>query len=228
MLRPVRYAALVRARKAFDPKPWSLTNPSKVDSGSLDSPHIGPWTIWVHDLNAQLEVVGQDWGDVSYLRKNGGVDKPINPTNNALKELLASIGHPPSSTSNHPGARWSRPRRVRGLADQRTALAEDWSVFRSHRPELVRRTSHPLLREKISIDQTRTIVALGQRADVCICVAYGQPLAATATVRSSLRRTACRLTSEGSRPSSSASIIAVRDSGTRYGRWSSSSLTRCP
>ncbi len=63
-----------------------------VDGGQCDSPQIGPWTQWQGDLDADLMVVGQDWGDVRYFRDNRGLDKAGNPTNLMLAKLLLSIG----------------------------------------------------------------------------------------------------------------------------------------
>lgn len=93
----VRYAALVAARKQYDPTPFGLTNPSQIESGRFDSDHVGPWTRWAHDLDADLMVVGQDWGDDAYFVANRGFDNPTNPTNRALQALMQSIGCPLSS-----------------------------------------------------------------------------------------------------------------------------------
>lgn len=95
-----RYAELVRERQAYDPSSWGLVNPSQVEGGKYDVPHMGPWTAWAHDLDANLMIVGQDWGDVEYYVTNRGCDNPRNPTNLALQKLLLSIGRlipaPPS------------------------------------------------------------------------------------------------------------------------------------
>lgn len=84
------YAELVAERKnCFDcPK---LTNPSQHPS--LDSNHIGPYSRWQGNLNAQLLVVGKDSSDIdTYLNFGGdwpgaGVD-----TNVRLVELMNATG----------------------------------------------------------------------------------------------------------------------------------------
>ncbi len=70
-----------------------LANPSRINGGQFDSNHIGPWSIWQGNLNADILIVGQDWGDINYFTKWKGKDKPAkNPTNENLQGLLKSIG----------------------------------------------------------------------------------------------------------------------------------------
>jgi DNA polymerase len=58
-----------------------------------DSTEIGPWSRWQGNLDAELVVVGRDWGDVPYFQKWEGRDQERgNPTNENLQELLAHIG----------------------------------------------------------------------------------------------------------------------------------------
>jgi hypothetical protein len=90
-----RYSELVAARKAYDCEgQLGLANPARVEGGRYDADEVGPWTRWAGDLNADLMVVGQDWGDVRYFIANEGLDAPHNPTNTALASLLASVGRP--------------------------------------------------------------------------------------------------------------------------------------
>lgn len=85
------YKSLVEARKNCS-NCNGLSNPAKVANGNYDSNHIGPWSRWQANLNAQLLVVGQDWGDISYFLKWKGRDQPSgNPTNENLQELLKII-----------------------------------------------------------------------------------------------------------------------------------------
>ena len=70
----------------------ALENSSRCEQGHYDSRHIGPWSQWQGHLNAELMVVGQDWGDTNCFIKNQGLEAQRNPTNNMLRELLGSIG----------------------------------------------------------------------------------------------------------------------------------------
>src|SRR5260221_12658035 len=69
-----------------------LQNPAQLFNGAQDSPEIGPWTRWQGALDAELMVVGQDWGDVDYLRTHNGLDDPDNSTNVTLRQLLPISG----------------------------------------------------------------------------------------------------------------------------------------
>ena len=69
-----------------------LRNPATV-AGSHDSDQIGPWSLWQGNLDSDIVVVGQDWGDISYFEKGKGRDKPAgNRTNENLQTLLKEIG----------------------------------------------------------------------------------------------------------------------------------------
>jgi len=70
-----------------------LTNPAAYDRGRFDSDHIGPWSLWQHNLDADIMIVGQDWGDTEFFKKWSGKDQNDgNPTNENLLKLLESIG----------------------------------------------------------------------------------------------------------------------------------------
>jgi|SRR5947209_10565845 len=90
-----RYAELIAARKACDIcAPLNLTNPSRCQDGRYDdNGHIGPWTQWQGNLNAELMIVGQDWGGVDYYVDHEGIERDDrNITNKNLVQLLAGIG----------------------------------------------------------------------------------------------------------------------------------------
>ena len=48
-----------------------LVNPSTME---FDSEEIGPWSRWQGNLNTDILVIGQDWGNVGYYTKNKGMD----------------------------------------------------------------------------------------------------------------------------------------------------------
>jgi len=92
MTKIEKYRRLVEKRKACQ-LCTNITNPSKVENGRYDSNEIGPWSLWQGNLNAELLIVGQDWGDTSYLKRWKGRDQPSgNKTNENLQKLLAHIG----------------------------------------------------------------------------------------------------------------------------------------
>jgi uracil-DNA glycosylase family 4 len=84
------YNALVQNRKDCHACN-GLTNPAEY--GRWDSHHIGPWPLWQGNLDAQVMIVGQDWGDTKYFVGWQGQDQPHgNRTNENLRQLLETIG----------------------------------------------------------------------------------------------------------------------------------------
>jgi hypothetical protein len=88
------YADLVAARKTcIACAELKLTNASDPLLKVYDTHgHIGPWTGWHGDTNAELMVIGQDWGGVKYYLKHKGREEDSNLTNINLQILLKSIG----------------------------------------------------------------------------------------------------------------------------------------
>lgn len=91
MSRQAAYAELVARRKvhAF---PSLLLNPSEIEGGRYDSDHLGPWSRWQGDLNAEVVIVGQDWGDKAYFLENKGVDDDNEQTCTNLRALALEAG----------------------------------------------------------------------------------------------------------------------------------------
>jgi DNA polymerase len=89
-----QYAELVAKRKACSLcDSHGLTNPSVCKGGIYDaSGHIGPWSGWQDNLDAELMVIAQDWGGVEYYIDHKGLEEDTNPTNRRICELLSSIG----------------------------------------------------------------------------------------------------------------------------------------
>jgi DNA polymerase len=173
MSKTPRYAELVAARKAVDPVPLGLQNPAAIENGKYDSAHIGPWTVWANDLDADLMVVGQDWADVSYFTENRGLDKPGNPTNQFLRDLLESVGRPipePPSAGNIDD-----PARATCGVWLTNALLwlKEGGMSAPVRSEWFEGASQQLLCDQIVLVQPRVVVALGERAYNCALRAFG-------------------------------------------------------
>ena len=84
-------SALVEARKACRAC-TGLTNPSVCHGGVFDCDEIGAWSRWQGNRDAELMVIGQDWGDVArFVRERGGSTN-TSKTNMTLVKLLGSIG----------------------------------------------------------------------------------------------------------------------------------------
>ncbi|WP_209581786.1 uracil-DNA glycosylase family protein [Methanobacterium aggregans] len=86
------YKMLVERRKnAIFPE--GLKNPSEIEGGIYDSEdHIGPWSKWQGNLNADIMLVGQDWGSEKYYLDYKGNHKDDSITNSRMKEAFELIG----------------------------------------------------------------------------------------------------------------------------------------
>ena len=157
------YGALVSERKACRACADDLCNPSAWPD--LDSGEIGPWSRWQGTLDAELMVVGQDWGDVGFFKRNHGVEVNVpNPTNEALRKLLASVGIeiPPPCDD---------PRRGPVFFTNAILCLKQGGLHSSVKGSWFRNCA-PFLRRTIEIVRPKVVVALGERAYRAICRAF--------------------------------------------------------
>lgn len=102
-IKSKQYLELVKKRKQFEFN--EVQNPSNICNGIYDiKDSIGPWSLWLGNIDADILVIGQDWGDVDYYLNNKGVDNDNNPTNRNLiklfKEINIDIGIPSKPNKN--------------------------------------------------------------------------------------------------------------------------------
>lgn len=159
-----RYQELVLDRKGCG-ECSDLVKPSSFPV--LDSDHLGPWSRWQGKLDADIVVVGQDWGTVSYFRENAGIDEPGSNTNEPLRELLSEIGYEiPAFT---PACNGSGPIFLTNAilclkaGDMQSKVRDTW--WRS--------CSRRFLRRTLDLIQPRVVVALGQVPFRAIAASYG-------------------------------------------------------
>jgi len=88
-LKDKAYRDLVNKRKSCQ-LCTKLKNPSTFLK--YDSNEIGSWSLWQGGLDADILLVGQDWGGVDYFLKHYGMDEDRNDTNKHLVTLFNSIG----------------------------------------------------------------------------------------------------------------------------------------
>ena len=92
MDKSFQYVQLVQKRKACRLCAPELVNPNACENGIFDqAEHIGAWTRWQGNLNADLMIIGQDWGGADFYVKYEGVGNDENSTNKSIRELLKSI-----------------------------------------------------------------------------------------------------------------------------------------
>ncbi len=145
-----------------------LTNPSACPDGPYDSDQIGPWTLWQGNLDSELMVVGQDWGDQQYFVKNRGRDLANNPTNNALQKLLELIGF----NIEKPAPQDSGGGKI-FLTNAVLCLKQEGGMQGKTDPAWFKNCRSRFLRPTIEILRPRIVVALGERAYRAVAAVYG-------------------------------------------------------
>lgn len=145
MTKEEKYKLLVERRKGCE-KCFNcgLVNPSQIKNGEYDSEQIGPWTQWQGNLEADIIIVGQDWGSQAEFKKMEGKDSPKNPTNKFLKELMEELSNNSFFITN--AALCIRKEGAQG------GLNDEW-LF----------NCRPFLIKQIEIIEPTTIIALGQK-----------------------------------------------------------------
>lgn len=151
------YLNLVRDRKKCRLcEPIGLTNPAVCGDGLYDSDHIGPWSRWYGNPNAELMVVGQDWGDTEYFIKRRGMEDPKNPTNKVLVELLTLVG------IDMDGVFLTNAILCLKRGGLQAIVKEEWF-----------RNCEVFLKSTIQLVEPRILVTLGKRAYVSVSNIFG-------------------------------------------------------
>ena len=145
-----------------------LVNPSRCDQGRHDSNHLGPWSTWQGSLDAELMVVGQDWGDTDYFTRNQGIDEQGNPTNNTLRELLRSIGI--DIGLPHAHVKSSRVFLTNAILCLKTTGGMQGGVEQ----EWFTNCGANFLRPLIEIVEPKVVVCLGERAWRSVATGFGR------------------------------------------------------
>jgi uracil-DNA glycosylase family 4 len=163
-----QYNTLVEKRKACR-LCVGLSNPAEPALRRFDSDQIGPWSRLHGDLDAELMIVGQDWGGVKYYKDNKGLDKLKNPTMCNLQKLLHHIGiHVSVTTYADLG---------RGLFLTNAILClKDGGLQAKIEPDWVINCGSNFLSHQIEIVRPKVVVGLGAFAFHAVLRAFGHPI----------------------------------------------------
>lgn len=160
------YNELVKSRKSCDAcKECGLTNPSAERIRKFDSEQIGPWTRWNGDLNAQILIVGQEWGSITTFIKQKGLDRADSPTNEMLVYLLASVGVDLKKAPNYfedSGVFLTNAALCLKEGTDSSAVREQW----------FKNCGERYLAKQVDLVQPQIVVAIGKQAYRGICYAY--------------------------------------------------------
>ena len=145
-------------------------NPSACCGGAHDSEEIGPWTRWQGRLDAELMVVGQDWGDVDYFTEHAGLDESKNPTNRRLRTLLAEAGFAVADVGMAEG-------RGNVFLTNAVLCLKSGGLSGPVNADWFRECGPAFLRPQIELVRPRAVVTLGERAYGALMRAFGlQPI----------------------------------------------------
>jgi len=160
-----RYLELVEDRKICRACK-DLKNPSEIKGGAYDSDEIGPWSRWQGNLDAELMVVGQDWGDDKYFEDHCGLDDAKNDANRFLRELLAEAGFDVADVGAEGG---------RGTVFLTNAILclKSGGLGGPVKSEWFRNCGRLFLRPLIDIVEPKVVVGLGKRAYEAVLRVYG-------------------------------------------------------
>ena len=153
-----RYKALVAERKLCR-LCVGLRNPSEPELAAFDSDEVGPWSRLHGDFDADLMIIGQDWGGVRYYTDNHGLDNLQNSTMQTLERLLRGIGLDVSFA-----AYGTKPSGVRLFLTNAVLCLKEGSITAEVDDEWVKNCGVKFLQKQIEVIVPRVVVALGQLA----------------------------------------------------------------
>lgn len=164
-----QYEAIVSARKSCVLcTSKDFLNPSDATLRKWDSQQIGPWTRWLGDLDAQVMIIGQEWGDTKGFKKQKGLDLASSATNRRLRELLAHAGvvvPDVSETSGKTGVFLTNAALCLKRGGCQAPVRDEWFT----------NCGLAFLRPQIELVAPRAVVTLGERAYSAVTSAFEMP-----------------------------------------------------
>lgn len=88
-IKSIFYKQLVDIRKRVEFEKTELINPSELNI-QFDQ-HLNAWAYWCGNLDAEILLIGQDFGNKAYYTNNNGKDELGNETNLNLQILFKQI-----------------------------------------------------------------------------------------------------------------------------------------
>jgi PPE-repeat protein len=88
-IKTILYKQLVQERRDYDFKSEDIVNPTSLKISNDE--HLNAWAYWCGNLDADIILIGQDFGNDAYFINNDGKDEVGNPTNLNLQILFKQI-----------------------------------------------------------------------------------------------------------------------------------------
>jgi DNA polymerase len=157
------YASLVAARKQCH-RCQDVVNPSSRADGRFDTiAHVGPWSDWQGNLNAEIMVVGQEWGGTKNYEEQSGRDSDSDPTNENLIALMKSIDHEVDVPSNLQGRTITGPYFfTNAVLCLRNGAATSDKESNDISAKSFKQCGTSFLRPQIDLIKPRTVLVLGK------------------------------------------------------------------
>jgi uracil-DNA glycosylase len=148
-----------------------LTNPSDT---AFDKDEIGPYSVWQHDLDADILIVGRDWGCVDEFKDFKGENAPNPneygfPMDEWLSYYLSMIGIP----VGHP----LQPKRASVFLTNAILCVKAKNAANQMEQIWLDNCGRHLLKSLIDIVKpTKLIITLGKHAYASIMRLYDRPV----------------------------------------------------
>lgn len=162
-VKEIFYKHLVDKRKQYEFKDSEILNPAKLDL-AFDE-HLNAWAYWHGNLNADILLIGQDFGDQDYYLNNKGKDEPRNATNVKLSCLFEEIGIDIGQTDDpNTDAKLYFTNAVLGAkkGGMAASIKKAWYVD----------TAKKLIKPLIQLIEPKIIIAMGSKAYEVVSIIY--------------------------------------------------------
>jgi uracil-DNA glycosylase len=190
MTKEEQYVKLVNKRRSCIECERERVHPLISDKGiEFHKDHIGPWTNWQGHLDAELMVVGQEWGGIDNYSHQNGEDEDHDATNANLVRLINSISGPSTFASIGPPSQYQKNRLgIKGphyftnaLLCMKYGKATHNKKDKCPTESCYRRCCEKFLTRQVEIVQPLVLVTLGARAYDATANAYDLPHETTLT-----------------------------------------------
>lgn len=158
------YRRLVLKRKTF--RFTGLLNPSQIEGGRYDCDHVEPWAQWMGNLDAEIMLVGKDFGGKRFFLEFGGQCDPHSDTNRNLSQLFRMLGIDTDTPDRpSPSAPVFLTNSVFGLIDTDSKGGNTISK------RILRENAEAFLRPLIDIVDPTIVICMGREAYIGVCMA---------------------------------------------------------
>ena len=162
--KTILYNQLVEKRRNYKFEDLDLKNPSELSI--TNDNHLNAWAYWHGNLDADILLIGQDFGDCAYYLNNDGKDESENGTNYNLSSLFKEINiETGSSDDPNLNAKLYFTNAVLGAKSggMSTAIKRGWYS----------ETANSFIKPLIELIEPKVIISMGSIAYETICLIYG-------------------------------------------------------